>query len=116
MVEDEADMAYALTLQLEAVNYEVLKAADGLAGLDKARKEKPDLIILDLMLPKVDGFKVCALLKRDQRYAKIPVILLTARAQESDIKIGEECGANAYMTKPYDDKVLIAKIEELLKK
>jgi len=116
LIEDEADMVYALNLQLEAVNFEVLSACDGQAGLDMARKEKPDLIILDLMLPKIDGYKICRLLKFDEKYKKIPIIMFTARAQEQDKKLGQEVGADAYITKPFDSKVLLDKISALLKK
>ncbi|MFA4993268.1 MAG: response regulator [Candidatus Omnitrophota bacterium] len=116
LIEDEADMVYALNLQLEAANYEVLSASDGQAGLDMARKEKPDLIILDLMLPKIDGYKICRLLKFDEKYKKIPIIMFTARAQEQDKKLGREVGADAYITKPFDSKVLLDKISALLKK
>lgn len=116
LIEDEADMVYALNLQLEAANCEVLSASDGQAGLDMARKEKPDLIILDLMLPKIDGYKICRLLKFDEKYKKIPIIMFTARAQEQDKKLGQEVGADAYITKPFDSKVLLDKISALLKK
>lgn len=115
LIEDEADMVYALKLQLEAVNYEVLSAIDGQAGLDVARKEKPDLIILDLMLPKIDGFKICRMLKFDKRYSKIPIIMFTARAQNQDMKLGQEVGADAYIIKPFDAQVLLNKISALLK-
>ena len=114
LVEDEKDMAYAVTLQLEAKGYEVITASDGRDGLDKARAQKPDLIILDLMLPKIDGYKVCRMLKFDDRYLKIPVILFTSRAQASDKKIGKEVGANAYITKPFEPRILMSKIRELL--
>jgi len=116
LIEDEADMVYALNLQLEAINCEVLSARDGQAGLDMARKEKPDLIILDLMLPKIDGYKICRLLKFDEKYKKIPIIMFTARAQEQDKKLGQEVGADAYITKPFDSKALLDKISALLKK
>ncbi len=116
LVEDEADMVYALTLQLEAINCEVLSAADGQIGLDMARKEKPDLIILDLMLPKMDGYKICRMLKFDEKYKKIPIIMFTARAQDKDKKLGQEVGADAYITKPFDSKDLLDKISALLKK
>ncbi len=116
LVEDEKDMVYAVTLQLEASGYEVITVCDGQEGLEKARKESPDLIILDLMLPKMDGYKVCGLLKADRRYNKIPIIMFTARAQESDIKMGKEVGADAYITKPFDPQLLLEKIRELLKK
>lgn len=114
LVEDEKDMVYAVTLQLEANNYEVLTAHDGQEGLEKAKKEKPDLIILDLMLPKMDGYKVCGLLKADTRYNRIPIIMFTARAQESDKETGKEVGADAYITKPFEQEMLFAKIQELL--
>lgn len=116
LIEDEVDMVYALTLHLEAMNCEVLSAGDGQTGLDMARKEKPDLIILDLMLPKMDGYKVCRILKFDERYKKIPIIMFTARAQDQDKKLGQEVGADAYITKPFDSKVLLDKISALLKK
>jgi DNA-binding response OmpR family regulator len=116
LIEDEVDMVYALTLHLEAMNCEVLSVGDGQTGLDMARKEKPDLIILDLMLPKMDGYKVCRMLKFDERYKKIPIIMFTARAQDQDKKLGQEVGADAYITKPFDSKVLLDKISALLKK
>jgi len=115
LVDDENDLVETLGYRLEANNYEVIKAFDGQEGLDKARKESPDLIILDLMLPKLDGYKVCRMLKFDDKYSKIPIILFTARAQESDKKTGEEVGADAYVTKPFEPVVLLAKIKDLLK-
>lgn len=114
LVDDEKDLAYAVTLQLEANNFEVLLAYDGQEALDKARREKPDLIILDLMLPKIDGFKVCRMLKFDEKYKNIPIILFTARAQESDKEIGKEVYADSYITKPFDPQELLGKIRELL--
>jgi len=101
IIDDEPDLVTMVTLRLEANGYQVIFACDGQEGLGKARNEKPDLIILDLMLPKIDGYKVCRLLKFDEKYKKIPVILFTARAQESDIKVGEDVGADAYLTKPF---------------
>ena len=114
LVDDEQDMVYAVKMQLEADGFRVLTAPDGQEGLDKARKEKPDLIILDLMLPRIDGYKVCRMLKFDEKYKNIPVIIYTARAQEVDEKLGYEVGADAYLTKPFDPKKLLAKINELL--
>ena len=114
LVEDERDLVETMIVQLEAAGYEVIVAYDGLDGLEKAKKEKIDLMILDLMLPKMDGYKVCALLKKDSRYSKIPIILFSARAQESDLKIGEEVGADAYVVKPFDSKALLVKIKELI--
>ena len=115
VVDDEADLVDMLKMRLEVNNYDVITAYDGQEALDKARKEKPDLIILDLMLPKIDGYKVCRMLKFDEKYKKIPIILFTARAQDSDQTMGKEVGANAYVTKPFEPKVLLGKIEELLK-
>jgi len=116
LVEDEKVLMETVTLRLEDNGYEVISAYDGFKGLEKAKKEKPDLIILDLMLPKMDGYKVCGLLKADTRYNKIPIIMFTARAQESDKKMGKEVGANAYITKPFEPQLLLEKIRELLKK
>lgn len=115
IVEDEEQMVEMLKIRLEANGYEVLSAADGKQGLEKAQREAPDLMILDLMIPKMDGFKVCGLLKKDARYARIPIIMFTARAQDSDKRMGQEVGADAYLTKPFEPKVLLDKIEELLK-
>ncbi len=114
IVEDEEQMVEMLKIRLEANGYEVLSAADGKQGLEKAQKQMPDLMILDLMIPKMDGFKVCGLLKKDARYARMPIIMFTARAQESDKRMGEEVGADAYLTKPFEPKTLLDKIEELL--
>jgi two-component system, OmpR family, alkaline phosphatase synthesis response regulator PhoP len=116
IVDDEKDLVYGVSLQLETSGFEVLVAYDGQEGLDKARKEKPDLIILDLMLPKIDGFKVCRMLKFDEKYKKIPIILFTVRAQESDKQTAAEVCADAYITKPFEPQVLLDKIEELLRR
>ena len=115
IVDDEVDLIETLAFRLEANGYDVAMAFDGQEGYDRARKERPDLIILDLMLPKMDGYKVCGLLKADARYSKIPIIIFTARAQESDRKMGEEAGCDAYVTKPFDPPALLAKIKELIK-
>lgn len=115
LVDDEKELVQTVTMRLEANGYEVIPAYDGKEALDKAKKEKPDLIILDLMLPKMDGYKVCGLLKADARYNKIPIIMFTARAQEEDIKMGQEVGAEAYIIKPFEPKALLDKIQELIK-
>jgi DNA-binding response OmpR family regulator len=115
VVDDEAQLVDMVKMRLEANNYEVIAAYDGQEGLEKAKKEKPDLIILDLMLPKMDGYKVCGLLKADARYNKIPIIMFTARAQKSDKQMGQEVGADAYIAKPFGASVLLTKISELLK-
>ncbi len=114
IVEDEAALVDMLKLRLEASGYATLTAYDGIEALAKAKKEKPDLIILDLMLPKIDGYKVCRMLKFDEKYKNIPIIIFTARAQESDKKIGKDVGADAYITKPFEPQTLLTKIKELL--
>ena len=114
VIDDEPNIVKVVATRLKANNYEVITAFDGQEGLEVARREKPDLIILDLMLPKMDGYKVCGLLKSDARFAKIPIIMFTARAQEEDIKLGEEVGADAYITKPFNAQTLLSKIRELL--
>lgn len=114
LVDDEKDLVYAVELQLQANNYEVLTVYDGQEALNTARKEKPDLIILDLMLPKLDGYKVCRMLKFDEKYKYIPIIMFTARVQKSDKELGFEVGADAYLTKPFEPQVLLEKIKELL--
>lgn len=114
VVEDEAELTGAIQIRLEQAGYEVLTAYDGQEGLEKARTENPDLIVLDLMLPKIDGYKVCRMLKFDEKYKKIPVVMLTARAQEKDENLGYEVGADAFITKPFKYQVLLAKIAELL--
>ncbi|MDO8489759.1 MAG: response regulator, partial [Candidatus Omnitrophota bacterium] len=81
-----------------------------------AQKEKPDLIILDLMLPKLDGYTVCRLLKFDEKYKQIPIMLFSARTQQADMDLGKEVGADAYLTKPFEASIFLAKVSELLKK
>jgi DNA-binding response OmpR family regulator len=114
IIEDEKDMSEAIKLRLEANNFTVIAAFDGPEGLSLARSENPDLIILDIMLPKMDGFRVCRMLKFDEKYAKIPIIMLTARSQQKDIEQGTEMGADAYMTKPFKSEELLEKIKTLL--
>ncbi len=114
VVEDEAHALETLKDRLEFEGYEIVTAEDGETALSRAGTEKPDLIILDIMLPKVDGFEVCRLLKSDEELRHIRVIMLTARAQDTDINLGKEIGADAYITKPFDFSELIKKIKEVL--
>jgi DNA-binding response OmpR family regulator len=115
LIEDDVDMSEAVRLRLESNGYEVVVAHDGLEGFDMARTQKPDLIILDVMLPKMDGFTVCRMLKYDESYKNIPVIMFTARVQKTDIQHGTEVGANAYVTKPFKAEELLAQINTLIK-
>jgi len=115
VIEDEKEMLEAVRLRLEANSYEVISASDGAEGLSQARSEKPDLIVMDIMLPKMDGFTVCRMLKFDENYKNTPIIMLTARTQEMDVARGKEMGADAYLTKPFKSEELLAKIKELIK-
>ncbi len=114
VVDDETNILMVLEVRLKKMGYEVITALDGQEGLAKARLENPDLILLDIMLPKLDGFRVCRMLKYDKKFQHIPIILLSARSQDSDIQTGQDQGANAYMTKPFQTEALLAKIQELL--
>ena len=113
VVDDEAILVEEIKIRLESSNYEVITAYDGQEALDKTGEEKPDLIVLDLMLPKIDGYKVCGLLKSDWRYSRIPIIILTAVFHD-DKEMDLEVGADAYIMKPFDPKVLLSKIRDLL--
>ena len=114
IVDDEPSIVKMVGKRLEGEGFDVLIAMDGQEGLAKAQAESPDLIILDLMLPKLNGYEVCTMLKQDTRYQKIPIMLFTAKAQAKDEQLGMECGANAYMRKPFQAKELIEKIRLLL--
>lgn len=114
LVDDEPDLVQMISLRLKSVGYEVVTACDGQEALEQVKQTKPDLLILDLMLPKLDGYKVCRLLKFDERTKELPILIFTARAQEQDIKLASECGADAYLTKPFEAKVLLGKLQELL--
>ena len=114
IVEDEKDMVYAVKLQLEAAGYEVIVANDGQEGLKKARAEKPNLVILDLMLPRMDGYQVCRMLKFDKTMNAIPIIMLTALGRREDKTWGKRVKADAYITKPFDAKDLLDEIKILL--
>ena len=116
IVDDEPNLLEIVQISLEMEGYECIVAYDGFRALDRARKEKPDLIILDVMLPGLNGYKVCRLLKFDEQYKHIPIIMLTAEAQEKDRLTGEKTGADYYMTKPFEADKLLAKVAELLGK
>ncbi len=115
VVDDEVDLVETVRFSLELEGYEVLVAYNGEEALNQARKENPDLILLDLMLPKLDGYKVCRLLKFDERYKHIPILMLTAKTQEKDKATGMETGANEYITKPFEMDELMKKVKGYLK-
>ncbi len=116
IVDDEVDLVETVSFPLEMEGFNVLVSYNGEDALKQARKENPDLIILDLMLPKLDGYKVCRLLKFDERYKHIPILMLTAKTQEKDKLLGKETGADEYITKPFDMDELIAKVKSYLNK
>lgn len=116
IVEDEKDIADLLEINLSKEGYEVHVAASGEDGLARAGELMPDIVLLDLMLPGIDGMEVCANLKQNDKTRHIPVIMLTAKADESDIVSGLEVGADDYITKPFSTKVLIAHIRALVRR
>ena len=116
VVDDEVDLVETVRFPLEMEGFNVLVSYNGEDALSQARKEKPDLIILDLMLPKLDGYKVCRLLKFDEKYKHIPILMLTAKTQEKDKILGKETGADEYITKPFEMDVLMEKVKGYLSK
>lgn len=117
IIEDDESIRRLIRMHLRMNGFsEVVGAPDGEAGLAAARKLRPDLILLDIMLPGIDGLTVCRNLKADPEFAVIPVILLTARGEESDIVLGLELGADDYITKPFSSNVLLARIRVQLRK
>jgi DNA-binding response OmpR family regulator len=115
VVDDEPDLIAVLRMGLQMEGFEVLEAADGAAGLERAHAEKPDLIVLDLMLPKMDGYQVCRTLKFDSRFKSMPIFILSARPGEQDRRLALEMGADDFIRKPYDLKELVGKIRARLK-
>ena len=114
VVEDEPDAIDLLTFNLKNAGFEVSTAMDGADALKKARLVAPDLILLDVMLPEVDGLEVCKILRRDPATAGIPIIMLTAKAAEIDRIVGLELGADDYVTKPFSPRELLLRIKKLL--
>ena len=114
IVDDEPDIVESIKFRLELENIECIEAYDGEEALSKAKKESPELIILDVMMPKIHGYKVARLLKFDESYKYIPIIMLTARTQKADIELGQETGADEYVTKPFDMDVLVTLVKKYL--
>ncbi len=113
VVEDDKTLQDVLRYNLVKEGYKVVTASDGLQGLETARAEKPDLIILDLMLPKMDGLEVCRILRKDMI---VPILMLTAKTEEIDKIVGLEVGADDYMTKPFSLRELLARIRAMLRR
>jgi len=114
VVDDEIYIVHILDFSLGMEGYEVITALDGEQALEKARAEKPDLIVLDIMMPKLDGYETCKMLKADASTKDIPVILLSAKGRNVDQKIGFEVGADDYITKPFSPRKLVERINAIL--
>ncbi|MFN2292370.1 MAG: response regulator [Anaerolineae bacterium] len=113
VVEDDLTLLETLEYNLAAEGYEIITAADGLTALEIARKEHPDLVLLDLMLPRLDGFEVCRILRQEM---SVPILMLTARTDEVDRVVGLEMGADDYLTKPFSMRELVARVKALLRR
>jgi two-component system phosphate regulon response regulator PhoB len=116
VVDDEPDALELIQYNLQAAGYDVVTAADGEEALEKARATPPALIILDVMLPEVDGLEVCKALRRDPTTASIPIVMLTAKAAEIDRVLGLELGADDYVTKPFSPRELVLRVKSLLRR
>ena len=114
VVDDEVYILHILDFILGAENYDVVTATNGEQALQKVREEKPDLVILDIMMPRLDGYETCRMIRSDPATKNIPVILLTAKGREVDQKLGREVGANDYMTKPFSPSKLIERVQAIL--
>ncbi len=116
IIEDESDVADLLSLNLRKAGFRVSTAADGASGLQKARDDRPDFIILDLMLPKLSGLEVCKILKSDAATSHTPILMLTARAEEIDRIVGLEFGADDYVTKPFSPREIVLRIRAIFRR
>src|SRR5437867_13325416 len=116
VVDDEPDAVELVEFNLKSAGYEVVTAADGSEALKKARAHSPDVIVLDLMLPEVDGLEVCKILRRDPATSAIPIIMLTAKAAEVDRVLGLELGADDYVTKPFSPRELVARVRAVMRR
>ncbi|WP_448382354.1 response regulator [Desulfosoma sp.] len=116
IIEDDKDILNLVAWHLKAADYEVLKAEDGVSGLEAAVREKPDLIVLDLMLPGMDGLDVCKTLKRNKETGATPIIMLTARGEEADRIVGLELGADDYVVKPFSPRELVLRVQAVMRR
>jgi two-component system, OmpR family, alkaline phosphatase synthesis response regulator PhoP len=116
LIEDEEDIASIIKLQAELDDYKVLVEHDGLNGFLTAKKERPDLIILDIMLPGLNGLEVCKKLKSDSDLNAIPIIMISAKSEELDVVLGLELGADDYVAKPFSMKVLLSRMKAILRR
>ena len=116
VVDDEPDALELIEFNLKSSGFDVLTAADGETALALARTQVPDLLLLDLMLPEVDGLEVCKILRRDSATSSIPIVMLTAKAAEVDRVLGLELGADDYVTKPFSPRELVLRVKNLLRR
>ncbi len=116
IVDDEEDIRELISFNLSAIGFQTIEAENGKDAIKLAQSSNVDLILLDLMLPIIDGLEVCRILKKDNKTANIPIIMLTAKSEESDVLIGLELGADDYITKPFSPKILIARIRTILRR
>ena len=116
VVEDDPDIAELVSRYLDKAGFTTSRVSSGRDALDAVRARAPDLVVLDVMLPHVDGFEVCRLLRADRKTAAIPIIMLTARAEESDRIVGLELGADDYLAKPFSPNELVARVRALLRR
>lgn len=116
MIEDEADILEVVAYRLEREGFEVSTSRDGEEGLARIRRERPDLVILDLMLPGMDGTEICRAVKRDPGTRDIPIIMVTAKTEESDVVLGLGLGADDYVPKPFSPRELVARVQAVLRR
>ena len=116
VIDDERDLADLVRRSLEAAGFDVILAPDGSSGLDIARSHRPDLIVLDLSMPGMDGLEVCQRLRREPRHAHLPIIVLSARASATDRVVGLELGADDYLIKPFLPRELVARVNAVLRR
>jgi DNA-binding response OmpR family regulator len=114
VVDDEVNITQILEFSIGAEGFEVISAQNGEEAIEKARKEQPDLIILDIMMPKIDGYEACRILKANPLTRNIPVVLLTAKGRDIDKRLGYEVGATDYIVKPFSPSKLVERIQQLL--
>ena len=116
VVDDEKAIVEAVQYNLQKAGFRVVTAADGESAIEKCRREEPDLVVLDIMLPKVDGLEVCRILKQDPKFRRMPILMLSVKAHETDKVVGLELGADDYLTKPFSPRELIARVKAVLRR
>jgi DNA-binding response OmpR family regulator len=115
IVDDENEVSRLLEMRLKKEGFDVVTASEGQEALGRVRTERPDLIILDIMMPRVDGYRICSLLKFDDNFKDIPILILSGRVSEEDKQRGLAAGANDYMTTPFQSEDVARRVRELLK-